>query len=91
MAKDGKEEEKRGYQRPKRDDAEEKKVPLYMLFSFADGLDVVLMALGTVAAVANGLSMPLMTFIFGELVNAFGLADTGEVVHRVSKVRLLRP
>lgn len=62
------------------------KVPLHKLFSFADRLDIALMAVGTVSAVANGVSQPLMTLIFGQLINTFGGADRSHVVHEVSKV-----
>lgn len=62
-------------------------VPFYKLFSFADSLDYLLMLVGTVGAVANGIAMPLMTIIFGNVVDAFGrTVNTEEVVHEVSKV-----
>ncbi|KAM0944512.1 putative ABC-type xenobiotic transporter [Dioscorea sansibarensis] len=62
------------------------KVSFLKLFSFADSKDVALMAIGTIAAMANGFSMPLMTFIFGELINTFGISNRANVVHLVSKV-----
>ncbi|KOM33360.1 hypothetical protein LR48_Vigan01g291600 [Vigna angularis] len=66
-----------------------KTVPLYKLFSFADSLDHLLMLVGTVGAVGNGISMPLMTLIFGSMINAFGgSSTTAEVVDEVSKVSL---
>lgn len=62
-------------------------VPLYKLFSFADSLDHILMFVGTVGAIGNGISMPLMTLIFGNMINAFGgSSSTKEVVDEVSKV-----
>ncbi|XP_058757109.1 ABC transporter B family member 11-like [Vicia villosa] len=64
-------------------------VPLYKLFSFADSLDHLLMFVGTVGAIGNGISMPLMTLIFGSMINAFGgSSSTKEVVDEVSKVSL---
>ncbi|KAJ1414191.1 P-loop containing nucleoside triphosphate hydrolase [Sesbania bispinosa] len=65
------------------------KVPFYKLFIFADGLDVTLMIIGTICAMANGLSQPLMTLILGKLINAFGSNVPSQVVHQVSKVALL--
>nr|CAB3473238.1 unnamed protein product [Digitaria exilis] len=56
-------------------------VPLHRLFAFADRTDAVLMAVGTVAAVAHGMAQPLMTFILGDVIDAFASV----VVHRVSK------
>ncbi|XP_026660634.2 ABC transporter B family member 11-like isoform X2 [Phoenix dactylifera] len=44
------------------------------------------MAVGTVAAVANGISMSLVSYVFGQLVNAFGFSSKASVVHEVSKV-----
>ncbi|GLU05185.1 hypothetical protein SLE2022_222980 [Rubroshorea leprosula] len=68
---------------------DERTVPYYKLFSFADPLDYLLMSVGTIGAAGNGLCMPLLTLIFGDVVNAFGQnADIKEVVHDVSKVSL---
>lgn len=62
-------------------------VPYYKLFSFADAADLVLMAIGSVAALANGVTLPLMTILFGELINLLGkITDVHFVVHEVSKV-----
>lgn len=68
--------------------ADEEKVPFYKLFSFADKLDVGLMIVGTVCAMANGMTQPLMTLIFGQLINTFGDSDPSHVVHEVSRVSL---
>ena len=44
------------------------RVALHRLFVFADRTDTALMAVGAVAAVANGMAQPLMTFIFGDVI-----------------------
>ena len=63
------------------------RVPLHRLFAFADRTDALLMAVGTLAAVANGMAQPLMTFIFGDVIDAFGSAESSNrVLHRVVKV-----
>ncbi|KAL0437193.1 UNVERIFIED_CONTAM: ABC transporter B family member 11 [Sesamum radiatum] len=63
------------------------KVPYYKLFSFADPTDYALMVVGVITAIGTGLSLPLMTVLFGELANSFGQnVDTGRVVSEVSKV-----
>ncbi|KAF5464892.1 hypothetical protein F2P56_014931 [Juglans regia] len=65
------------------------RVPYYKLFSFADSLDCLLMFVGTVAAVGSGISMPLMTIIFGGTIDSFGgTVNTKDVVHKVSKMCL---
>ncbi|WCJ27336.1 ABC transporter B family member 9 [Euphorbia peplus] len=64
------------------------KVSHYKLFSFADKLDVVLMIVGTVSAIGNGLSQPLMALIFGQLVNSFASTDPANVVPLISKIAL---
>lgn len=62
-------------------------IPFYKLFSFADSLDLALMFVGTIGAVGNGMATPLMTVIFGNLIDAFGgTTNPKEVVHDVSKV-----
>lgn len=65
---------------------DEQKVAFHRLFAFADARDMLLMAVGTVTAVGNGMSMPLMTLIFGEIIDAFGYADTNTVLHKVTQV-----
>lgn len=47
-------------------------IPLYQLFSFADGLDYVLMIMGTIGACVHGASIPIFFIFFGKLINAFG-------------------
>ena len=65
---------------------EEQKVSFVKLFSFADRLDVLLMVVGSMCAVASGLSQPLMALIFGQLINSFGSSDQSHVLNEVSKV-----
>ncbi|XP_048127331.1 ABC transporter B family member 11-like isoform X3 [Rhodamnia argentea] len=64
-------------------------VPFHKLFSFADSTDKLLMVVGSIGAVGNGISMPLMTVLFGQLINTFGTnqADS-DVVDLVSKISL---
>lgn len=64
-------------------------VPFRKLFAFADRWDYILMIIGSIGAIGNGVSMPLMTLIFGDLTNAFGnnQTDQSELVRQVSKVR----
>ncbi|CAL5352142.1 unnamed protein product [Camellia sinensis] len=64
-------------------------LPFFKLFSFADSADVVLMLFGTIAAVGNGICMPLMTVLFGELIDSFGQNQNNkQIVRVVSKVSL---
>ncbi|KAG9447575.1 hypothetical protein H6P81_013703 [Aristolochia fimbriata] len=46
------------------------------------------MTVGTLAAATNGLAMPLMTVIFGQLIDTFGSANRNNVVHEITKVAL---
>ncbi|KAL5996683.1 hypothetical protein ACLOJK_007602 [Asimina triloba] len=62
------------------------RVPFFKLFSFADGSDMLLMLVGTIGAIANGLAMPIMTVIFGQLINSFGNSTNNNVLEGVSKV-----
>ncbi|KAL5561100.1 hypothetical protein UlMin_030847 [Ulmus minor] len=67
----------------------DEKVSFHKLFSFADGTDVVLMIVGTIGAVGNGLALPLMTVFFGEMIDSFGSNQANtDVVDVVSKVSL---
>ncbi|XP_064267922.1 ATP-binding cassette sub-family B member 5 isoform X1 [Passer domesticus] len=59
----------------KEDEKPEKRmVGVFELFRYADGVDVLLMIVGLVAAAANGTGMPLMIIIFGEMTNSFVLS-----------------
>ncbi|KAG2599993.1 ABC transporter B family member 4-like isoform X2 [Panicum virgatum] len=62
------------------------KVPPLAMFRYADRGDVVLMAVGTVAAVANGMSEPLMSVVFAAVIECFGAGDDSTILHRISKV-----
>lgn len=58
------------------------------LFRFADGLDCVLMAVGTAGAIVHGCSLPIFLRFFADLVNSFG-SNTGDpdtMVREVVKV-----
>ncbi|CAN0885243.1 ABC transporter B family member 11 [Linum grandiflorum] len=65
------------------------RVAFHKLFLFADKVDVALMLLGTLGAVGNGVSMPLLTVLFGKLTDSFGQNQaSSDVVRLVSKVAL---
>ncbi|KAL2236604.1 UNVERIFIED_CONTAM: ABC transporter B family member 11 [Sesamum indicum] len=72
--------------------AEEKQatntVPFYKLFTFADSMDKILMIVGSIGGIGNGLCLPLMTILFGELIDSFGQNQSKDVVSVVSKVAL---
>ncbi|CAM8937441.1 unnamed protein product [Rhodiola kirilowii] len=65
------------------------RVPFYMLFSFGDRKDFVLMLLGTVGALGNGATFPLMTILLGSTVNSFGSnSDTKLLLREVAQLAL---
>lgn len=58
-----------------------KTVPFLKLFCFADPKDKVLIAVGTIAACANGATLSLMTVLLGDMIDSFGKNQgTNEVV-----------
>ncbi|KAI4325049.1 hypothetical protein MLD38_030477 [Melastoma candidum] len=63
-------------------------VPFHKLFSFADSTDVLLMVIGTGAAIGNGIGTPLMAILIGQLTDSFGQSLPSDVVSVVSKVCL---
>ena len=67
-------------------DNQQQKVSFYKLFLFADKMDVVLMIVGTIGAIGNGVSQPLMTLIFGQLIHSFGSSIPSNVIDEVSQV-----
>ncbi|GFY88632.1 P-glycoprotein 9 [Actinidia rufa] len=66
----------------------DQKVAFFRLFSFANRFDTVLMIVGTISAIANGLAQPLMMLTLGNLVNSFGTSAPSTLLHNVSKVCL---
>ncbi|KAJ9171650.1 hypothetical protein P3X46_014986 [Hevea brasiliensis] len=71
-----------------KEDQKTNSVPFHKLFSFADSIDILLMIVGTIGAVGNGISLPLMTVFLGDMIDAFGQNKNKDVVHVVSKVSL---
>ncbi|KAK1378508.1 ABC transporter B family member 9 [Heracleum sosnowskyi] len=67
----------------------DEKVAFSKLFVFADRLDVLLMIIGTIGAIANGLTQPLMLVIMSQLINTFGKSGGTNITHEISKVCLL--
>lgn len=66
-----------------------KTIPYYRLFSFLDSFDVMLMIIGTIGAIGNGVSLPVMTLLFGNIVNSFGdNPEHGEMLAAVAKVTI---
>lgn len=64
-------------------------VAFHELFSFADKWDLMLMAAGSLGALAHGAAMPLFFLFFGDLINGFGKnqTDLRTMTDEVSKVR----
>ncbi|KAF7037327.1 hypothetical protein CFC21_047727 [Triticum aestivum] len=81
----GEEEEAEGRER-KDAGATKKKVAFFGMFRYARRADFALMGVGTVAAMVNGMSEPLMTVVFAAVIESFGGSDNSAVLHRVSKV-----
>lgn len=65
------------------------KVPFRKLFAFADFTDIMLMTIGSIGAIGNGVCMPLMAILFGDLTDSFGQnQNNSNVVAAVSKVKI---
>ncbi|KAK1437203.1 hypothetical protein QVD17_02991 [Tagetes erecta] len=65
-------------------------VSFYKLFAFADVTDYMLMIIGTISAIGNGVCLPLMSVLLGDIVNSFGQnqSNNHNVVEAISKVSL---
>ncbi|XP_039380537.1 ATP-dependent translocase ABCB1-like isoform X3 [Mauremys reevesii] len=69
----------------KNEESKEKMVGILKLFAYADWLDIILMIIGLIAAVANGTGLPLIIVVTGEMTNSFVMI--GQAVN-VSSVNL---
>ncbi|KAF3524829.1 hypothetical protein F2Q69_00049730 [Brassica cretica] len=86
-----KEEKKKTDEKKKKeeDDEKTKTVPFHKLFAFADSFDIILMILGTIGAVGNGLGFPIMTILFGDVIDVFGQnQNSTDVSDKIAKVAL---
>ncbi|CAK9325689.1 unnamed protein product [Citrullus colocynthis] len=81
-------DKQKGVENKKKEEEEKDKfVPFLKLFSFADSYDYMLMFVGSIGGIGNGAGMPLMTVLFGELINTFGSNQGAhDIVSAVSKV-----
>ncbi|KAI3864925.1 hypothetical protein MKW92_005942 [Papaver armeniacum] len=66
----------------------EKVVPFYMLFSFADRYDVLMMFVGTISSMGSGIGMPILMLLVGQYIDAFGTSDPSTIVPYVLKITL---
>ncbi|XP_052623558.1 ABC transporter B family member 11-like [Lactuca sativa] len=83
------EQESRSNRKKEKETPNANSVPFYKLFAFADSTDYMLMIAGTIGAIGNGACMPLMTILFGDLIDSFGEnQNNDDVVRVVSKVSL---
>ncbi|EGC38102.1 ABC transporter B family protein [Dictyostelium purpureum] len=68
-------------------------VPFFKMFRFANKVDILLMVLGTLGAMANGVSMPAISIVFGRLMNVFSPQNLNDpafdLVDEVTKNALL--
>jgi hypothetical protein len=67
-----------------------KTVPYYTLYKYADWIDAVLMLVGSLAAVVNGLILPAMFLIQTKVINALGTLESqpNQLYSRISKVSM---
>lgn len=73
-----------------RKDEKTKTVPFHKLFAFADSFDIILMILGTIGAVGNGLGFPIMTILFGDVIDVFGQnQNSTDVSDKIAKVKII--
>lgn len=65
----------------------------WRLFQCADSFDYLLMILGTLGAIVNGLTLPVMLIIQGRLINTFGTLqnDPSQIYDGIKKVGVAGP
>ncbi|XP_062840207.1 ATP-binding cassette sub-family B member 5 isoform X1 [Anolis carolinensis] len=72
---------KKSKKKKKNEESEKKKKPekvgFFELFQFADWLDIILMIIGLITAVAAGIGQPLLIIVFGTMTNSFVTSGSG--------------
>ncbi|TMW88435.1 hypothetical protein EJD97_018572 [Solanum chilense] len=66
----------------------DERIPFYKLFAFADRNDIILMLLGILGAIGSGFSKPVMSLIFGNLVDSYGTSSQSNILDKVSQISL---
>lgn len=56
------------------------------MFRYADGVDKLLMLLGTLGSIGDGLQKPLMMYILSDVINSYGSANGSLTNDDVDKV-----
>ncbi|KAM0899548.1 hypothetical protein ACQ4PT_021225 [Festuca glaucescens] len=72
----------------RREKDEAKKVSLFGMFRYADRIDVLLMVVGTLGAIGNGVAEPLISVLFGNVINSFGESTNSTILRSVTKAVL---
>ena len=69
--------------------AEDKQFPFHRLLAYADGVDWLLMALGTVGSVVHGMAQPIGYLLLGKALDAFGsnINNDQDMVDALNRVR----
>ncbi|XP_044861608.1 ATP-dependent translocase ABCB1-like [Mauremys mutica] len=62
---------KKNKKKKKNEESKEKMVGILKLFAYADWLDIILMIIGLIAAIANGTGLPLIIIVAGKMTNSF--------------------
>jgi len=70
------------------EDAKDEKVSFRILFRYASKKDIFYMIFGTIAAIADGTSMPLFALFFGSIPNTFITGTGNEIVHSAGQIAL---
>lgn len=68
-------------------DEEEKEAPavgIFEVFKFADKLDVLMMVLGIIGAMAHGLALPCLIIVFGQMTDSF--VDSGKYSNILTEI-----
>ncbi|KAM4579986.1 ATP-dependent translocase ABCB1 [Odontesthes bonariensis] len=66
----GSEDDKKKDKKKKEKEPKEPMVGPLAVFRFSDGLDILMIIIGTVMAVANGVVLPLMCIVFGDMTDS---------------------
>jgi ATP-binding cassette subfamily B (MDR/TAP) protein 1 len=58
------------------------------MFGFADGVDLILLAIGTIGAIITGGVMPFFSILMGQIMDGFN-GDSGDFSSKISTLCLI--